>query len=449
MSSSNSIVNILHTRFGKFIDTLAKDAAGDLLLNKLMPYDKQAEVGESYTEAVVLGAEVGFSIIGSTTEVSDINPAIAAAVKQAVVTPCITVLRSVIPWAMASRSEKSEGAFVQTMKHVVKNHVLSHKRFLEILKVVGRDARGLGTVSYATATYRGVSFTAGAATMTDTAFGSITFATGGVDTTNKYILLAPGNNASGFFTGMQGVRIRQIATATMATVGYGKLVGYDSANGILKVDFTPTAASAANSHAIVLDGMESSLEFYGLRAILNNTGSLFGINATTYNLWKANQKALGSVKLTFARLLDFLSDITNASGASGAFDVIINPRTFADLISDESALRQYDASYSPEKYNRGARAIEFIMGDITLRIRASRYCFEGDAYVLNNVEDSWVCSGSSDVAMSIPNLPAEKLVVQLQDQTGVAFHTFADTYMLCREPSKQGIITGINDESAS
>lgn len=450
MSSSNSIVNILHARFGKFIETLAKDAAGELLLNKLIPYDAKAEVGDTYNEAVVLGAETGYSIIGNTTEVSDINPAVAGAVKQASVSASVTILRSVIPWSMASRSEKSEGSFVQAMKYVVRNHVLSHKRFLEILKVTGKDiVRGLGRVSYATATYRGVSLTAGAGTFATNQFGSsITIATGGVDTTNKYILLQPGDNASGYWSGMQGMRIKQV-TSAQAVVASGKVVGYDSFNGIIKVDFTPVAATSAGSHYLCLDGMESQLEFAGVRKILTNTGSLFGISASTYNLWRAYQSDLAATKLTFAKLISRISDIINQSGASGTFDVLVNSRSFATLVSDESALRSYDSSYSPEKYQRGARSLEFTVGEASIRLRSYRYVMEGDCFILNDVESSWICSGSSDVAMSIPGLPLDKLVVQLQDQSGVAFHTFADTYLLCREPAKQGIITGINDESAT
>lgn len=452
-SANNSQVNILHSRFAKIVPSAVEAVSADLTFTKLIPYDKSREVGSDYVEAVHLNSEVGYSIIGNTTEVTSISPAGAGAVKQATVSPCITVLRSVIPWGMISRSERSEGAFVSIMKHIVKNHVLSHKRIIEVLKYVGQDsARLMGRVSYATATYRTVSLTTGAGTFATNGFGSsITFATGGINAASKYILLQPGDNAAGFWQGMNGLRIKQV-DSSLAVINSGKLTGYDAYNGILQVDFTPTAASAVGSHMLCLDGQESALELVGIRKILTNTGSLFGISASTYPLWRANQKDLGSTttsKLTLAKLTSFVADISNASGASGSFDVVVNNRTLATLTSDENALRSYDSSYSPEKYKNGARSLEFVFGDIVLKIQGSRYIFEGDAVLLNNVEDSWTCSGSSDVTMELPGLPLGKLSGNLHEQTGYAFHTFADTYVVCREPAKQGIITGINDEAST
>lgn len=447
-SVNNNVANILHTRFGKLIQKAIEDAVGELTWAKLIPYDSSKQVGDSYTEAIVLGNEVGYSIIGNTTEVTNISPAAAAAVKQAVASPCITVLRSVIPWAMITRSEHSEGAFISVMKYIVKNHILSHKKFVDILKYTGRDTtKLLGRVAYFTATYRGVSFTNGTGTLPSTAFGSIAF-TNGVNTAGKYVLLQPGDNASGFWVGMQGVKLLEL-TAALGVAATSKVVSYDSKNGVLQLDTTPVPATATGSHLLAYEGMELGLEMIGIRKILTNTGTLFGISATQYPLWRANQKDLAGTRLTLDKLTDIVADTANASGLYGAIDVIVNNRTLATLITDENALRKYDASYSAEKYQRGARSLEFLFGDITLKIQTSRYIFEGDAVLLNNVADAWTCSGSSDITMELPGVPTGKLMNNLESQTGFAFHTFADTYIMCREPAKQTIIYGINDESAT
>jgi len=421
----------------------------DLYINQDIPFSEKERVGQSYIEAIVLGSEVGITFAGSGNELANINPAIAGAVRQATITPYISALRSVIPWQAVSRTAGgAETAFLSASKHVVKNNMISHKRFLEIAKIYGQDtAKLLGRVSYATATYRGVSLTAGAGTLVSPLFGSLTFATGGIVAATKHILLAPGDNASGIWVGMQGVKVKQLLASDLSVVAEGKLVAYDSSMGILKVDFTPIAASATGSHILCFEGMELSNEMIGIKKIIKNTGTLFGINAATYPLWQGNTVALGAVKLTMARLENAVANAINAGGLSGDVVCYVNPRTFHNVISTELASRQYDYSYDKKEIVSGGKAIRFAYADGDIILKGHRYVMEGDALVLR-LED-WVNAGSQDIQMSIAGLPDSQIMYFLQEQMGYVFNTYSDQFMLCRAPAKQILIDGINDESAS
>jgi len=76
----------------------------DFPLAKKIPFTEKQKVGDSYYEAVVLTNETGITLGGSTMDAFELNPAIAGVVKQISVTPYISVLPSVVPWGVISRS---------------------------------------------------------------------------------------------------------------------------------------------------------------------------------------------------------------------------------------------------------------------------------------------------------------------------------------------------------
>jgi len=444
-TSSLNVLEIAKKVYGKLnTDLLPLD---DLHITKDIPYSETGRVGSSYCEAVVLGNETGITFAGSGNEIFNINPAIAGAIKQAEIRPYISVLRSVVPWQSISRTAGGESvAFIEASKHVVKSNAISHKRFLEIVKIHGQNTtKLLGRVSYATATYRGAAFTAGTGTLTSSLYGSVTF-TNGASTATKHLLVAPGDFASGIWVGMQGVKVKQLLASDLSVVAQGKLVSVDSALGVLLVDFTPVAATATGSHILAFEGMELSNELVGIKKILKNTGSLFGINAAAYPLWKSNVVDAAGAKLGLANLESAVANAINAGGLSGDVSVYVNPRTFHKVISDEMSKRQYDYSYDKKEITSGGKAIRFAYADGDMVIKGHRYIMEGDSVIIR--PEDWVNSGSQDIQMSIAGLPEEKIMYFLIDQGGYAFSTFSDQYIFCRAPAKQILIEGLNDEAA-
>ncbi len=438
MSQANNatVTNLFKKVYGNLKDLQPQDYQ----LQRDIPFSQKQKVGESYNEAVVLTSECGITFAGSGTDSFLLNAAIAGAVKQATVSPYISVLGSVVPWAVMSRSATSEGAFAQATKHVVKNNLKSHGKFLETTRIYGGTTEKLGYVSYATATYRSVAFTNGTGTLNGVAF------TNGVAATEKAILLAPGQFSSGIWVGNEGCIVKQL-DSTNAVVAEGKMTGVDSDNGILYVDFAPVAASSTTSHKLAFDGWELSNEAVGIKGILQNTGTLFGIATASYSLWKGNSIALSSVKLTFDRLNTAISAAVNRGGLDNDVYVYVNPRTWGTLVSTEAGRRQYDDSFKPNEASNGFEAIVFHSQNGKLVIQSHRMVKEGDALGLS-LED-WSRSGSSEIGFSIPASGSGEVIFPLENQAAYAFRSYSDQYMFCNAPAKSFIITGINDESAS
>jgi hypothetical protein len=433
--SNLEVVNLAKKVYGDLTDLLPQDQH----LEKDIPFSEKQKVGEKYVEAVVLSAETGITLGGSGSDAFELNPAIAGSVKQAEVSPYISVLGSVVPWALISRTAGGgEKAFYDGTKHIFRNNLKSHGKFLEILRLYGQSSAKLGYVSYATATYRGVSLTNGGG-----AINGVTF-TAGVNTTSKHILLAPGQFASGIWVGMEGVKVKQI-NSSGTVVAEGKLVAVESDYGYIEVDFTPVAATSTTSHRLCFEGMEGDNEMVGVHKILSTSGTLFGINNSTYRLFRGNTASVGGL-LTFTKLNTYIASLVNAGGLEGDVDFYVNPRSWGTLNSNESALRDYDSSYKSSKAENGFEDIVYYTQTGKLTFKAHRLVKEGDAFGLHL--PSWSRSGSAEISFKVPGLDKE-IIFPLENQAAWAFRSYADQYVFCHEPAKNLLLTGINDEAAS
>jgi hypothetical protein len=283
-----------------------------------------------------------------------------------------------------------------------------------------------------------VSFTNGGGTL-----NGVTF-TAGVNTSSKHILLAPGQFASGIWVGMEGVKVKQI-NASGTVVAEGKLVAVESDYGYIEVDFTPVAATSTTSHRLCFEGMEGDNEMVGVHKILSTSGTLFGINNSTYRLFRGNTASVGGL-LTFTKLNTYIASLVNAGGLEGDVDFYVNPRSWGTLNSNESALRDYDSSYKSSKAENGFEDIVYYTQTGKLTFKAHRLVKEGDAFGLHL--PSWSRSGSAEISFKVPGLDKE-IIFPLENQAAWAFRSYADQYVFCHEPAKNLLLTGINDEATS
>lgn len=434
--STSDVVNLFKRVYGDLQDLLPEDYQ----LQKDIPFSQKQKVGEKYVEAVVLSNETGWTLGGSGMDAFELNPAIAGAVKQAEVTPYISVLASVVPWGVISRSAGGgDKAFYDATKHIVKNNLKSHGKLQEILRIYGQSPALLGYVSYATATYRGVALTTGTGTINGIAF------TNGVNAGGKYILLAPGEFASGIWVGLEGVTIQQV-NASGTVVAEGQLVEVNSEYGYLGVDFAPVAASSATSHRLCFKGMAEAKDMVGIHKIMTTTGSLFNINTQQYSLWKGNNVPVGGVQFKLSTLQNGIAQAVNRGGLDGDVMAYVNPRTWANLVTTEAGARRYDSSYSSSEADNGFESITFYHQTGKTVVKAHRIVKEGHVMALHAPD--WSRSGSAEVSFTVPGIDKE-IIFPLENQAAMAFRSYADQYMFCHAPSRSLFFTGINDESPS
>lgn len=434
--STGDVVNLFKRVYGDLQNLLPEDYA----LAKDIPFSSKQKVGESYVEAVALSYETGITFGGTNMVAFEINPAIAGSVQQASIAPYSSVLASLVPWGVISRSAGGgEKAFFDATKWIVKNNLRSHGGFLEDIRLYGESTKLLGYVSYYSGTYRGSALTNGTGTVNGISF------TNGINAANKQILFGQGSFAAGIWVGKEGAIVQEV-NSSGTVVGEGKLVSVEPDYGYITVDFTPTAASSLTSNRLKWKGMGGN-ESFGIHYILTNTSTLFGINTQDYSLWQGNQFNCQGQQFSLGKLQMGVAQAVGRGGLDGDLMVYVNPRTWANLIKTESGLRMYDSSYkNGSEAENGFESITFYHQTGKATIKAHRKVMEGDAFALHLPD--WSRSGSAEISFTVPGMDKE-VIYPVENMAAYAFRSYADQYLFNHAPARSIYFYNINDEAGS
>jgi len=410
-------------------------------LANVAKYEAAKKAGSTIEYSIPLTHENGLSLFGSSGDVQTFADSQAGVVRAATITPCETFISSSLSTATLSRAAKEgEGAFKQASKDRVGRNIKSHHRFIEHLCLYGQDPFGLGRVGYFTATWQGVAFTNGTGTLAGTAF------TNGVNTAAKKILLNPADLATGIWLGAEGMEVRQrIIGSTVAASG--AVTAVDLKNGIITVDFTPVVATAVSSHCLELLNQNgaSGLDFVGAKAILQRSGTLFGIDNSLYGIWKGGEETITG-KLTFSKLIDALMVSCNR-GLDKNVKVLTSFDSWADLMTEQAALRDYDASYKESEAKNGMEGIRFKSINGEIEIVPSRFVRRSDTFSF--ADGDWRRVGSSDVTMKVPGVEDGELIQKPITTNAFVFRSYSDQALICLAPSQSLYMGGIDPLSAS
>jgi hypothetical protein len=204
------------------------------------------------------------------------------------------------------------------------------------------------------------------------------------------------------------------------------------------IDSSAGAAGAVATDVIYHKGAFGN-EFAGIHKILENTGTLFNINAGTYNLWKGNSYAVAGA-LSFAKLSKAISRAVE-KGLDSKVTVFVNPRGWSDLLQDQASLRQYDQSYSPVQLEQGSKSLKFFSQNGDMEIVPSIYVKEGYAYAL--CMEEWMRIGSSDITFKRPGQGADEFFRDLENSAAYELRLYTDQCVFCMSPGKNVLLTGV------
>ena len=435
--------------FRRNVDKLRNLVPESSLISKLLPFSSGEMVGDSFQEAAVLGFENGLTLGGDAQEIVTINESVAGPVKQSRVKPNQTIINSNVSWGFLSRSAKGgEEAVVKGWSHVTKANLRSHHHYLDIMKLHGRRDSLLGYVSYDASgtTYKGAVFSGNGTVTLTKADGSTIAFTNGVAAAEKAILLRKGFYAAGIWVGKVNAPLLQVNSAG-TIVAQGKVLKTDANLGIVYVDFTPVVATSQTSHRLAFLGMDRAQEMVGVQKILANTGSLFEIDASQYELWQANNLSLGGKSFGLGAVQAGVAYAMNQGGLgeNEGLDILVNPNQFAAMLTNEAAQRKYDASYNKDAKS-GFETIEFYAPNGVNRIHGCSLVMEGEAFGL--LRESWICSGSQAPAFKVLGVEGQDIILPMPNQTGFAIRSYADEYVYCEQPAKNIYWSGLDYTAA-
>ena len=378
---------------------------GVKLLNKIKFMSKDKQPGNLFHQPVILGMEHGVTFASSDDDAFNLNAPVAGVIKDAQIKGNPVVMRSLLGYTSASRAAQGgQKAFMDATKFLVANMLRSMAKKLEIEMLYGQ--MGYGTVS-------------------------------AVSTTQ--ITITTAEWAPGIWAGAEGmpIEIRNAAGSTSR----GEFV-VSSVNMDTRVVTLASSASAAGVIAtdVIWHKGAYGNEFPGIHKILTqSSGSLFNIDVGQYNLFKGNEYSAGSSALSFTKLNKAASRGVE-KGQDGALLCLVNPRTWADLLTEQAALRRYDSSYSKDKADVGSKGIVFYSQNGEIEIEPSIYVKEGYAYLLST--DEWSRVGSTDMTFKRPG-QGEEFFRDLENAAAYELRLFSDQAAFSSAPGRNTLISGI------
>jgi hypothetical protein len=377
---------------------------GVKLLNKIKFMAKDKQPGNLYHQPVILGMEHGITFAQSDDDAFNLAAPIAGVIKDAQVRGNPAVMRSLLGYVAASRAALGgTRAFMDATKFLVANMLRSMAKKLEIEMLYGQ-------VGYATVASGG-----GTAVLTITTSQWAPGIWAGSENMPIEIRSADGSVSRGT-TSVQTVNMSTYQVTTISAIP-----------GVIAGD-------------VIWHGGAYGNEFPGIHQILTQTtGTLFNISLSNYNLFVGNQYDCQSGALSFTKLNQATARAIE-KGLEGVLLALINVRAWANLLSDQAALRKYDESYSTAQLQNGSKSIKFFSQNGEIEIEPSIYVKEGYAYLLS-LED-WFRVGSTDMTFKRPG-QGEEFFRDLENAAAYELRLYTDQAVFCMAPGRNVILINV------
>lgn len=406
MASANTFSDSLNAMFketyGDKLENLIPD--GVKLLNKIDFMSKDKQPGNLYHQPVVLGLEHGVTFASSDDDAFNLNAPVAGTIKDAQVRGNPIVLRSVLGYVSASRAAQGgKQSFENATKFLVANMIRSISKKLEIELLYGQMG-----------------------------YASVSSVSGNV------ITITTAEWAPGIWAGAEGMPIEIRDSAGTTIRGECTVSSVDLENKTVTVNAIP--AGVTGTDVIWHKGAYGN-EFAGIHKILSNSGTLFNISASTYNLWKGNSYSAGGADLSLAKVEKAIAKAVE-KGLEGDVLLLVNPLTWANLLSEAVTKRSFDSSYSKEEGVQGHKSLKFYGQNGMIEIEPSTYIKQGYAFILQL--DDFMRIGSTDVTFKRPGKEGE-FFRELENSAGYELRCYSDQALFCQAPGKQVVISSITN----
>jgi len=313
-----------------------------------------------------------------------LNNPIASTMGDAQITGAGMTLADRITYDVAAKAASGGvRAFIEATELIVDALTQSMSKFIEIELLWGNDAHG---------TLGEASVNAGSGTT-----GTLT------------IDLAEW--ATGIWGGLENMSIDVYQTAGTVKVNTNAAVVITAVNPSTRVisysgnSSDVTAINALNGTALQLyPYLAVGNEMNGFYNILANTGTLFNISAATYALWQANTYPFGSTAANFGKIQSMVA-LATARGLMEDVVVIVNPTTFANIVTSQAGARRYDSSYKSKELENGSQGLTF--WGPNGRIELVPHIFMKQGYCFTLPLKRCQRTGATDLTFTLPGMPGE------------------------------------------
>lgn len=432
--STGTLDGLYKTAYAKGVENVLpwKKKIGDLI--EFVPSELQN--GKQYEQPVILTGEQGFTYSLDTQNAYDLNDSIGMAMQSAIVPGADLVLDSTVGYNQAARASHSATSFKTVMSTKFENMLMSSSHRLEIAYLYGQD-------HIASAATQAVTI---ASSMLPMIIDTAEWATG---------IWAGAKNAQVVFVkATDNTAVDSLRSFTVAQVNPDTRTVYFSAGtagtaGTLTTLETAIEAYGCNIHfygsVSGSAGTFAYAEMAGLKKQMTNTGSLFGIDAAVYDLWRGNSVAVTG-QLTMAKTLSALARPIGR-GLDEDVAMFVNPSTWADLASNLAALRRFDGSYSKSKASNGSEVLEYVSQNGMIKIISYNIVKEGDCFIFPTSKTIRI--GARELSLNDPTKGSEEIFFTIPGKAGVGVRTYTNQAIFLEAPAQAVYISGIVNSNAA
>jgi len=314
-------------------------------------------------------------------------------------------------------AQGGEKAFVKSTRYMVESMVEQASKRLEIQAFYGGSGIGLGKIS------------------------SITSVGSGTED----IVITTATWAPHIWSGMIGARLNVYnSSSSVAGVANSLYISaVDVASKELTVVGDITELSAITAGYDIYFATAYAKDFAGVDKIITNTGTLFGINAATYDLWTGSSYSCGSADLTLKKIERGAAVACGKGGLDDDATCWVSLTTWANSISDQAALRVYDSSYK-KTYVNGAEALEIYGVNGKITIMPTGYVKEGEAFMIP--DNSCFRIGATDLTFKLPGQGGkddERFFFPMAGYAGFELRAYSHQAIAMKKPAQALKFTGI------
>lgn len=408
----NSETSLLKTKFMDGVEAGAIPNTDKLAMDfKLEP---QMNPGKEVEKSVMVQAPQGVSFIGSDDTGSAYNTSRPGKWVSATAKTTSMVLPGMIAQDLLDRIEVSDGAFVNGVKPVMK----------EYLKQLGaiRDMM----------LYHGGSYV----------FQLESSVTSGSSTGTQVWQVTKATHSPSLIKRLLGAELDIYTTTTKVNTNQAVVLSsYDQANRRVTLTGNSTDLDAAGDGEIYLVGQYGNVHL-GMNYVVGSTSltDLYGINQTTYPLFKSNSVALGSQILSYRTLADGVATLED-QGVSGMLNLYCSSKTATDLRTD--LMRETAKKSAKVIFDKTMSVLVF--DDIKVRIRSHMFAHPGSACLC--APSAFVRLGQDIKFMNLAGKGEESYLMPDKDNHGAWFKGFFRQALVCTIPSHTLKFTGILNQA--
>lgn len=404
-------------RYGELEDAVPTFAK----MQKATKFRETKRIGDSYHFPVILQRSHGITFNGATGVAGTdftLNAARSLVSKDANLTGTEFVLQEDVSYGTLSRARsQGKAAFGRALDSVVLSMRASAACYLEQTMLYGGTNLGANTT------------TGGASTTVASVISDATWAPGLWTQMENALVdiydstLATQRNTGSTITVTSVDATNKTLTLTSSSANFDSLAGGAFVSGDV---FVPVGAKGE--------------WFDGFDKIITNTGTLFGISASSFGLWKSNVHTT-SGKLTMAKIQ---AAVTQAVVRGLQEDVTVYVPTFSwtDMMNDLSALRRY-ATDTKQMMQQGTTKLEFHGANGTLAVEPHPMVKASEAFC---IPKGCLRIGSTDFTFKLPG-GNDRFFQNLESKAAVRLRCYWDQAIIAPQPAKLVKIEGIDPSS--